>query len=71
MSYVITYGRTDGSAIKRTTFRSRIRSLKLANNLAYVFFYRHPFKNSEAKQSTRFEGNGFFVQYEETDAEEE
>jgi hypothetical protein len=65
MNFTVTYGRTDGTAIKKTRYRSRTRAIDLANNLAFVMFGKHPFKFRESKGILRHEGQGFYVQYEE------
>jgi hypothetical protein len=67
MNYRLTYGRTDGSATKRTTSKSRLYALKLANNMAFVMFKKHPFKNATTRGKVRAEGNGYFVEFEEVD----
>lgn len=61
----ITFGRTDGTATKTSPVLSRTKALKLANGLAFVFFNGHPFAPSKTHGATRFEGQGFFVEYKE------
>lgn len=63
--YIIKFGRSDGSARKTLFYKSRIRALELANSMAYVMFYEHPFKNGSTRGEMKYEGNGFFVSYKE------
>lgn len=67
----ITFGREDGTAVKKLTFKSRNKALMFANNLAFVMFKKHPFKNSTTGHGTKYDGNGFYVQYDEFASESE
>jgi hypothetical protein len=63
--YTVSFGRCDGSAHKYIEYRSRIRALFCANSMAYVLFYQHPFRSSEAHGTVRAERDGFYVEFSE------
>lgn len=69
MNYVVFFGREDMTAVKRTVFTSRALSLRVANSIAFVMFLKHPFtySNTKGKGKVRAAGNGFFIEYEETE----
>lgn len=60
---VITFGRSDGTAIKSVFPETRAFALLLANSLSYVFFKTHEFKNSECHTDKRIERDGWFVEF--------
>lgn len=69
MAYMVKFGRTDGSALKYCTFKSRVRALSFANSIAYVLFYQHSFKSSACQETVRVELNNFYVEFSESGQE--
>lgn len=65
--HIVTFGRTDGSAIKHLHPRSRTQALETANALSFVLFLEHKFKPSECHSKKRFEQGGFFVELDRQD----
>jgi hypothetical protein len=64
MSHVITFGRSDGSAIKHIFPHNRTEALDIANCLSFVLFHEHSFKSSECHKRKRVEREGFFVEFD-------
>lgn len=60
---IITFGRSDGTAVKSIFPASKGFAVELANCLSFVFFKSHEFKNSECHTDKRVERDGWFVEF--------
>lgn len=62
--FVVTLGRSDGTATKHVFEDTKAEALKLANALTYVLFGIHGFKFSDCHEKKRVEQDGFFVEFD-------
>lgn len=65
VAIVITFGRSDRSAVKHHFPKTRTEAIKFANDISYVFFREHCFKSSECHKEKCVERDGFFVVFNE------
>jgi hypothetical protein len=61
--FVVTIGRSDGSATKHVFQDNRADAVKLANAITFVLFGQHGFKNADCHEKKRVEQDGYFVEF--------
>lgn len=60
---IVRFGRTDNSVIKTCFLNSKKQGMQIANNVAYLLWYTHPFKSSDCNESVRIEQQGFWIEF--------
>ena len=60
---IVRFGRTDNSVIKTCFMSSKRQGMQVANNLAYLLWFVHPFKSSDCNQSVRIEQGEFWIEF--------